>query len=457
MITLSSFLPKLNLRGLAQVVLPTPVFDRLAASSIAKRLARGSMWGLLGSASSRILVLLAMILVARILGKVSFGEFGMIQATLGVAGLMAGIGLGNTGTRFVAQHASTNPVQAGRIIGLVNGVSWLAILLFAGIILFSSSEIADLILGAPHLDAALSWGVLLMAANVLRGVQAGVISGFERFDLVAKLNILEGIVSIIAMVTFARIYGVVGVLLGMALGGGLAWLAGQLCLRAVLLKDNITIRYRGSFKDWRILSTFSLPSLMANLVATPVLWFCMAMVARSQNGYAEMGIYNAAYQWHGPMIFIPMILMSTSIPLLVQEWESGNKNNFRKVTLWITALTLTIAVPPVLLISTLSPWIMSLYGEDFSEGWLILVLLLAAAPFHALTNISTGALLGMNQAWRVFGVNVLWGVMMLSMTFSLVPSFGITGLALAFLLAYAVQAMTAALLVLLGSRIQTNK
>jgi O-antigen/teichoic acid export membrane protein len=62
------------------------------------------------------LVLLAMIGVARVLGKVSFGEFGLIQATLGMAGMMAGLGLGATGTRFVAQYAATDPDRAGRMI-----------------------------------------------------------------------------------------------------------------------------------------------------------------------------------------------------------------------------------------------------------------------------------------------------------------------------------------------------
>lgn len=34
------------------------------------------------------------------------------------------------------------------------------------------------------------------------------------------------------------------------------------------------------------------------------------------------------------MIFIPVILMSVSIPVLVQEWESGRIERFRKATLW---------------------------------------------------------------------------------------------------------------------------
>ena len=102
----------MNLRSLAETILPAPLFQRLFGSSIAKRLARGSLWSLAGSATSRLLVLLAMVLVARVLGKASFGEFGLIQATLGVAGL----GLGGTATRFVAQYARIDPDRAGRVI-----------------------------------------------------------------------------------------------------------------------------------------------------------------------------------------------------------------------------------------------------------------------------------------------------------------------------------------------------
>jgi len=76
--------------------------ERLTVSSIAKRFARGSLWNLFGSATARILVLVAMILVARVLGQVSFGELGLIQSTLGMAGLMTGIGLGETATRTSA-------------------------------------------------------------------------------------------------------------------------------------------------------------------------------------------------------------------------------------------------------------------------------------------------------------------------------------------------------------------
>ncbi|MCB1805582.1 MAG: hypothetical protein KDJ99_10690, partial [Candidatus Competibacteraceae bacterium] len=100
----------------------------------------------------------------------------------------------------------------------------------------------------------------------------------------------------------------------------------------------------------------------------------------------------------------------------------------------------------------LSPWIMSFYGPDFQEGWMVLVILLVAAPFHALAKIASGALFGMNRAWWVFGVNLAWGVTLLSIAEWLVPILRGIGLATAFLAAYGVLGTLSLSLVLIGSR-----
>ena len=91
--------------ALGRKILPSSLYERLAFSCIARRLARGSLWSPFGSATTRSIVLVAMILVARVLGQVSFGQLGLVQSTLGMAGLMAGIGLGETATRTSAGMA----------------------------------------------------------------------------------------------------------------------------------------------------------------------------------------------------------------------------------------------------------------------------------------------------------------------------------------------------------------
>ncbi len=442
----------MNLNHAVRVFLPTPIYHRLVTSSIAKRLARGSVWSLLGSATSRILVLVSMILVARVLGQESFGEFGLIQATLGTVGLMAGLGLGGTATRFVAQYATTDPARAGHVIALVMLVSTSTVILAVTVLITTSGLIARTLLDAPHLQTALIWGALLMCATAFRGIQNGVFAGLERFDLIAKLNILGGVLTLLAIVPLAHLMNIKGALLALAICNIMVWFIGLVFLLAELRMQGICVRYQGCWAYWRILTGYSLPSLLASLVATPVLWFAMTLVTRSEGGFSELGLYHAAYQWHGPMVFIPMILMSVSIPVLVQEWEAGRRARFRSVTFWICGLMFAISLPPITLVSFLSQWIMSFYGHGFREGWMVLILLLAAVPFHALAKISSGALLSMNRAWWIFSVNLIWGVTLLTIAEWLIPTFGVKGLAIAFLTAHSILGTLSFGLVFIGSR-----
>lgn len=396
---------------------------------------RGSLWSLLGSVVSRLLTLVAMIFVARILGQAQFGELGLVQSTVGVAGLMAGIGLGSTATRFVAQHLNTDRARAGRVIALVRAVSF-GMVLLAGIALIAASSLVAREMKVPHLQSALAYSSMLMAITAYRGIQNGVLSGLEKFDLIAKLNIIDGLVSFGAMLVLAPAKGVLGALLGLTIGAGATWLVGHVLLRRELRTKDVRVDYRGCFADWRILASFSLPSFLANSVGTPALWLAMVLVAQSDQGFEGLALYNAAYQWHGPIIFLPMILMSVSMPVLVQEWEAGRTRQFRKLTFLICGFMLALSLPLVMGLTFLSPWIMELYGPAFRDGWLLLVLLLVAAPFHGISKIASGALLGMNRAWWLLGANVGWGITLLGVTLWLLPSCGVISLAAAFLVAY---------------------
>lgn len=438
--------------ALGRRMLPPSIYKRVAASSLARRLAHGSMWSVFGSATSRIMVLVSMILVARVLGRVSFGELGLIQSTLGIAGLMAGISLGSTATRFLAKYASTDPDRAGRIVALVTSVS-VASVTFAAIVLVSvSGVVADAMLNSRHLESALVWGALLMAATAIRGIQEGIFAGLERFDTLAKLNVMDGAISLLTMLSLARIMGVTGAVIGLALGSVFVTVVGRFLLATELKRRGISVRYRGCTADWRILTGYSLPSLLTSLLTTPVLWYAMTRVAQSPQGTSGLGLYNAAYQWHGPIMFIPLILNGVSIPALVQEWEAGNHQRFRAVTLWVCTVMLAVSVPPAAIAAMLSPLILDLYGEGFREGWLVLVLLLLAAPFHALSKITSTALLCMNQAWKVLGANLLWSFTLVAFVYSQVANLGVMALAIGFFVSHAVLAIASTTLIFIYSR-----
>lgn len=397
--------------------------------------------------TSRLLMLAGMIILARILGQTQFGEFGMVYATVGAAGIMAGFGLGSTATRFVAQHSRLDPARAGRVIALVTTSSLVLVLSVALVVALGAATITRAVLHAEHLQTPLALGTLTLITTTARGVQSGVLAGVERFDVIAKLNVLEGVTSALGLVGLGWAWGIEGALIGLATGAFVAWVAGQQALRKSLVRLNIAVTLDGAWNERAILTGYSLPNFLASVAATPVLWYCMTLVANRVDGYDDLALYNAAYQWHGPLIFLPMVLLSVSTPVLVQQWEQGALQKFRKVFLWNAGLMLAGSSLPVLFIAVLSPWIMSLYGIGFRDGWLLLILLASAAPAHAMAKMASTALLGMNRAWSVAMLNGLWGVTMLVAASILTPSFGALGLSVAFLTAYLIlMASTTALL-----------
>jgi len=432
----------------AQRFLPQPLYRRLDESPIAKRLARGSLWSLVGSAVSRILVLVAMILAARMLGQISFGEFALIQSTLGVFGIMAGVGLGSAATRFVAQYAKTDPARAGRVIALVTASSVITVLASSVLLIAISRFLAERVLEVPHLQQTLVPAILLLAGGTFRGIQNGTFAGLERFDIIAKLSMLDGVLALPAIVLFSHTLGVAGALLGLASSSAVAWILGRFTLVKVLPKHGIKVQYRGAWKDWRILSHYGLPRFLTSSFSTPVIWLAMVFVARSEGGYAALGVYNAAYQWVGPLIFIPMILSNVSIPTLVQEWTGHRPKRFRKVYVGILLLAAAVATGPAFIVALSSPLIMKLYGPGFQEGWLMLCVLAAAAPFLAIGNMSSNALFAINRPWYDFLVMLLWGGMLLTVVVSMLSTRGVFALVIAFLLSHLMRALVTFILVL---------
>ena len=69
----------------------------------------GAFWSLLGTVVSRGLSLASSVFVARWLGKESFGEFGVLQTTVGMFAVFAGFGMGLTATKHVAELRQATP------------------------------------------------------------------------------------------------------------------------------------------------------------------------------------------------------------------------------------------------------------------------------------------------------------------------------------------------------------
>ena len=75
----------------------------LWSRDVARRLATASFWSLAGAIAARVIVAGTWVLLARVLGKASLGQLGMVQSTVNMFAAAAALGLGITSTKHVAQ------------------------------------------------------------------------------------------------------------------------------------------------------------------------------------------------------------------------------------------------------------------------------------------------------------------------------------------------------------------
>jgi O-antigen/teichoic acid export membrane protein len=121
--------------------LPKPIslgLNRINESEIGRRIASGAFWSLFGSIISQGLILIASILIARILGKSTYGEFSIIRSTLSMFAVFGGLGIGMTATKYVAEFKFKDNQKAGRIIGLSTLIAIVSGFLIAILIIFLS-------------------------------------------------------------------------------------------------------------------------------------------------------------------------------------------------------------------------------------------------------------------------------------------------------------------------------
>jgi hypothetical protein len=161
----------------------------LIASPTRRRLASGAFWGGVGGVVSRGALLVTSFFLARILGQAQFGEYGVVNSTSAMLSAVAGLGVGTTATKYVAQLRNTDKRRTGRIISLSSMVTWISGTLYGLVFVVLAPWLAEKTLAAPHLTQVLRISSISVVLGVINGAQQCSLAGFEAFRISALVNI----------------------------------------------------------------------------------------------------------------------------------------------------------------------------------------------------------------------------------------------------------------------------
>jgi O-antigen/teichoic acid export membrane protein len=418
------------------------LWDRVERSDLGSRMARGVFWSIGGSLISRGLMLTASVMLARLMGREVYGEFGMIRSTLNTFLTFAGFGLGVTATKHVAEFRRRDPDRAGRII-VISELFALGtgLLVSLGLCIFAP-WVASHTINAPQLTEELRISAVVLLLNGLNGAQTGALAGFEAFKAIAQINFLVGILSFPTLIFGAYYGGLRGCIYALCVNISINWILNHLALRKEAKQHHIRFSAKGCMREWPILWKFSLPVTLSGILVCPVLWTCNAILVKQPGGYGQMGMYDAANQWQGALLFIPSVVGQIALPLLASLTCDNDQDKYRQILKYNIIINVCAAFLVALPIAGFAPAIMRTYGNKFVEGARALSLLSMSTVLISLNNVVGQAIVSKGLMWIGLLFNVIWACSILTLSWLLVhKGYGVTGLAMANFISYSVHSL----------------
>ncbi len=144
----------------------------------------------------------------------------------------------------------------------------------------------------------------------------------------------------------------------------------------------------------------------------------------------QVGIYNAANKIVGLIVFGQSVINLILAPKMSELYTKGDMKQLQKNIHFVTRLNVAVSSPIVLLLIFFGDYVLFLYGEEFTEAFVPLIIL-CSSYFVAILTGTAGWLLNMtgnqNTTIKIMSAALILNVIL---NFSLIPSYGTIGAAI---------------------------
>lgn len=413
---------------------------RLGQSLIARRFLGGAAWSVAGAIISSGTTLITMMFLARLLGKESYGQFVIVQSTLGMVGVLAGFGIGTAAIRYAAELRTRAPERLGRILALAERTILVFGLITSAGLILGSGWMASRILNAPDLAAPLSIAAVAVLFTTLDAYKKSVLIGFESMRAFAIGSAIGSVVGFPILLLAANKYGLIGAAGGLVLTALIQFGISRHQVSKELRKFNVKQYVEGCWRERSILWRFALPALFAGALVSPAHWIVYALVANTPNGYTQLAVIGIAMQWFNVIMFLPGTAGRVVLPILTDHITNNDHGSSRQILRYAIGANTLIVVPIAVIVGLFSPAIMGLYGNGFRNENIALVLAVITATILAIQSPVGNLVVATSRMWMGAAMNAGWAILYVGIAYFVVDK-GAVGVMAALGSAYAIHAI----------------
>lgn len=377
------------------VVVDKSIFKRLKGNSLFK----DSFWAVFGNGFGYGLLLLSGILIARFLGKDLYGEYGLVKTTMFTIAAFSTFGLGYTSTKFVANYLENNKEKVHYVIKVSLSITLISSSILALLLITFAVPISKY-LNEPSLKLAFQILGFITIVRALLTTLNGVLAGFKKFKIIARCNVISGIIMLVISVPMSYYF---------KLGGALSSLAisqiFNLLLNFIELKK-ILIEYPEVKDDllYKEMLMFSFPVALQELSYSLSGWLVSLFLVK-YSSLGEMGLYTASAQWDAIILFIPGLLYNVVLSHLSSTADQYEKH--RKIVNRMLSVNFLSTLFPFILVVIFSDFISSFYGSTFSEMSVVLEIIVFSTIFSACSKVLQSEMISQGYMWPLFFFRII--------------------------------------------------
>ncbi len=375
---------------------------------------------------------LTTLLLARVLGAAEYGAYAYAMAWIGLLGILATLGFHQLLVRDVAIYRAQE--EWGLLRGLLRFSNRL-VLTVSIVLMAIAALVGWMLLGSKENNSMLLafWvALMILPISALTQLRQAAMRGFQQiirgqlpemlirpalFLFMFGVGVFLFRQHLTAQLTVAL--NVVATYIAFAIGA--CWLKKIYTEKAKRaesqFRKELWVRSAMSFL---IISGLQLVSIKTDVV-----------MLGAMDSASVVGIYNVASQvaW-----FITIILMAVNTVLAPQIstlWVNGDKKVLQEIIVRAARLTFAVSLCILIALVIWGEWCLSLFGEEFTNGYMVLVVLASSLTLCTIAA-SVGLLLMMtnherNAAW-LFGGSALMNILLNAL---LIPKYSLNGAAVA--------------------------
>ena len=358
-----------------------------------KQIMSGTMWVSIYTGLFRLMTLLVSIMSARLLNVDDYGKVSIMQSTAALFIMFATMGLGTVATKLVAE-------KGAYYLSSINLISYSLCFISTLAIFLSAEWIANSIYQEPSLGYLLELLAVYIFFSAITQIQSSVLAGKEQYAIIAKINLIVGVSSILVVFLMIKQFGVEGWLYGLSILEVIKFVFLQL----VISKNVPALSEKISKVKFLHVSKLALPIAISGFFVLPLNWYLTKELLITA-GYLDVAVLNISDQWVAILTFFPIAIGNAMLPILSKMKGGGERKKLSDMALKINVgLALVITTPTLFL----GAFIMSFYGQSYVDNAQIFFYLMPLVVVLSLTNQLNNRVIADGRPALMMYSNILW-------------------------------------------------